>query len=200
MLDLAVIHTSDEVDSSWINYSPSYLIWFRESTPGFWSFVLLLTIQNAPSIYGESLLARTWKSTAPNNISHQFYSRSVLTFQVGINLGRSQKRLDVHSFSLFTAEQPDLNWKNPEVRAAVHNVMHFWLKWGIWGYRMDMINQIRKAQNFPDAEPVLEPDVRYHPGVKSLCQWPSYAWVFAETQKWGSIEVLSYYSRWDALD
>ena len=37
--------------------------------------------------------------------------------------------------SLFTPEQPDLNWENPEVRAAVHDVMHFWMQRGVSGFR-----------------------------------------------------------------
>lgn len=38
--------------------------------------------------------------------------------------------------SLFTPEQPDLNWENPDVRAAVHNVLRFWLDRGASGFRM----------------------------------------------------------------
>lgn len=36
---------------------------------------------------------------------------------------------------LFTPEQPDLNWENPEVRAAVWDVMHFWMQRGASGFR-----------------------------------------------------------------
>lgn len=52
---------------------------------------------------------------------------------------------------LFSKKQPDLNWANPEVRAAIHNVLHFWLKKGIGGFRMDVINMIGKPSDFPDA-------------------------------------------------
>lgn len=38
--------------------------------------------------------------------------------------------------SLFTAEQPDLNWENPKVREAVHDVLRFWLDRGASGFRM----------------------------------------------------------------
>ena len=74
--------------------------------------------------------------------------------------------------SLFTPEQPDLNWEIPEVRAAVHDVMHFWLKRGVSGYRMDVINMISKDQRFPDAEPNLGPDAKYHPGGKYYFNGP----------------------------
>ncbi|KAI4170997.1 MAG: hypothetical protein LQ343_004534 [Gyalolechia ehrenbergii] len=74
--------------------------------------------------------------------------------------------------SLFTPEQPDLNWENPDVRAAVHDVMIYWLDKGACGYRMDVINLISKDQRFPDAEPVLGPDRKYHPGGKYFVNGP----------------------------
>lgn len=52
---------------------------------------------------------------------------------------------------VFAIEQPDLNWENPKVRAAVHDIMRFWLDRGADGFRMDVINMISKDQRFPDA-------------------------------------------------
>ncbi|MDG3086009.1 alpha-glucosidase [Vibrio hannami] len=52
---------------------------------------------------------------------------------------------------LFSNKQPDLNWANPEVREAVYEMMHFWLKKGLGGFRMDVINMIGKPSDFPDA-------------------------------------------------
>ncbi|KAL9031730.1 MAG: hypothetical protein Q9196_000278 [Gyalolechia fulgens] len=79
---------------------------------------------------------------------------------------------DQYYLSLFTPEQPDLNWENPDVRAAVHDVMIYWLDKGACGYRMDVINLISKDQRFPDAEPVLGPDKKYHPGGKYFINGP----------------------------
>jgi oligo-1,6-glucosidase len=45
---------------------------------------------------------------------------------------------------LFDTKQPDLNWANPEVRAAVHAMMNWWLERGIAGFRMDVIDLIGK--------------------------------------------------------
>ncbi|MBN9105839.1 MAG: alpha-glucosidase [Propionibacteriaceae bacterium] len=45
---------------------------------------------------------------------------------------------------LFSSGQPDLNWDNPEVRGAVHEMMRWWLRRGIDGFRMDVINFISK--------------------------------------------------------
>ncbi|UGA57652.1 glycoside hydrolase family 13 protein [Vibrio sp. VB16] len=52
---------------------------------------------------------------------------------------------------LFSKKQPDLNWANPEVRDAIYNMMHFWLKKGLGGFRMDVINMIGKPSDYPDA-------------------------------------------------
>ena len=58
------------------------------------------------------------------------------------------------------------------MRAAVHDVMNFWLERGACGYRMDVINLISKDQRFPDAEPVLGSDRKYHPGSKYYVNGP----------------------------
>jgi oligo-1,6-glucosidase len=52
---------------------------------------------------------------------------------------------------LFSKKQPDLNWANPEVRRAIHDILHFWLKKGVAGFRMDVVNVIGKPSDFPDA-------------------------------------------------
>ncbi|MFT4135933.1 glycoside hydrolase family 13 protein [Microbacterium sp.] len=52
---------------------------------------------------------------------------------------------------LFDVKQPDLNWENPAVRAAVHELMRWWLDRGVDGFRMDVINFISKAEGLPDA-------------------------------------------------
>lgn len=51
---------------------------------------------------------------------------------------------------LFSKKQPDLNWENPEVRAAIYNMMNWWLDRGVDGFRMDVINFISKDQQLPD--------------------------------------------------
>ncbi|CAN7244123.1 glycoside hydrolase family 13 protein [Arthrobacter sp. LjRoot14] len=51
---------------------------------------------------------------------------------------------------LFSRKQPDLNWENPEVRAAVYDMMNWWLDRGVDGFRMDVINFISKDTALPD--------------------------------------------------
>jgi oligo-1,6-glucosidase len=51
---------------------------------------------------------------------------------------------------LFSRKQPDLNWEHPEVRAAVHEMMRWWIDRGVDGFRMDVINLISKDPTLPD--------------------------------------------------
>lgn len=44
----------------------------------------------------------------------------------------------------FLPFQPDLNWRNPEVRDAMFNVVRFWLGRGVDGFRLDIFGQIMK--------------------------------------------------------
>ena len=71
---------------------------------------------------------------------------------------------------LFTKKQPDLNWENPKVRAEVYDLMQFWLKKGIDGFRMDVINMISKVPGLPDA-PIVTND-RYQFGDQNFVNGP----------------------------
>lgn len=53
---------------------------------------------------------------------------------------------------LFDVTQADLNWENEKVREALYEMMHFWLKKGVDGFRLDVINLISKNQQFPQDE------------------------------------------------
>ena len=50
----------------------------------------------------------------------------------------------------FLARQPDLNWRNAEVRRAVHDVMRFWLERGVDGFRVDAVGHLVKDEQFRD--------------------------------------------------
>ena len=45
-------------------------------------------------------------------------------------------------YHAFLAEQPDLNWRNPDVRAAMHDVLRFWLRRGVDGFRVDVVSDV----------------------------------------------------------
>jgi alpha-glucosidase len=61
-------------------------------------------------------------------------------------------------YHAFLREQPDLNWRNREVRAAIHDVMRFWLRRGVDGFRVDVIWHLMKDPLFRD-DP-LNPDYK----------------------------------------
>ena len=50
----------------------------------------------------------------------------------------------------FLAQQPDLNWRNPEVRQAMYSAMRFWLDRGVDGFRMDVLWLLIKDEAFRD--------------------------------------------------
>ena len=54
---------------------------------------------------------------------------------------------------LFSKKQPDLNWENPKVRQEIYNIMHFWFRKGIDGFRIDVLPFISKDLSFPDIDP-----------------------------------------------
>jgi alpha-glucosidase len=49
--------------------------------------------------------------------------------------------------------QPDLNWRNPEVRAAMLDVLRFWLERGVDGFRVDALRQLVKDERLRDNPP-----------------------------------------------
>ena len=57
----------------------------------------------------------------------------------------------------FYPEQPDLDWRNPEVVAAMQDVIRFWLDRGADGYRIDAIDRIMKDDRLRDDPPAAEP-------------------------------------------
>jgi alpha-glucosidase len=57
----------------------------------------------------------------------------------------------------FYPEQPDLDWRNPEVVAAMQGVIRFWLDRGVDGYRIDAIDRILKDPELRDDPPATEP-------------------------------------------
>ena len=56
-------------------------------------------------------------------------------------------------YHAFLKEQPDLNWRNPQLRAAMMDVLRFWFARGIDGFRIDVLWHMVKHANFPDNPP-----------------------------------------------
>ncbi|GAA5532434.1 alpha-amylase family glycosyl hydrolase [Deinococcus aluminii] len=66
----------------------------------------------------------------------------------------------------FLPGQPDLNWSNPEVQAAMLDALRFWLRRGVDGFRVDVMNLLAEDERFLD-EPE-NPDWR--PGMNEYAQ------------------------------
>jgi alpha-glucosidase len=56
-------------------------------------------------------------------------------------------------YHAFLDQQPDLNWRNPAVREAIYEVMRFWLRKGVDGFRVDVIWHLIKDAEFRDNPP-----------------------------------------------
>ncbi|WP_252243265.1 MULTISPECIES: alpha-glucosidase [unclassified Clostridium] len=57
---------------------------------------------------------------------------------------------------LFAKEQPDLNWENPKLRKKIYEMINWWLKKGLSGFRIDAIINIKKDLRFEDFPPDRE--------------------------------------------
>ena len=68
----------------------------------------------------------------------------------------------------FLPQQPDLNWRNPELRSAVYEAMRFWLDKGVDGFRMDVLWLLVKDDQFRDNPPNREHTSAMHDHTKTL--------------------------------
>ena len=72
-------------------------------------------------------------------------------------------------YHAFLKEQCDLNWRNPDVVAAMHDVLRFWLKRGVDGFRVDVIWHLLKDPEWRDNPP--NPDWKpTEPKVREILQ------------------------------
>jgi alpha-glucosidase len=90
-----------------------------------------------------------WRDPAPdggppNNWTRHFADESAWTFD---------ERTGQYYLHLFLPQQPDLNWANPDVRAAMLDVLRFWLERGVAGFRADVVHLIGKDPDLPDDPP-----------------------------------------------
>ncbi|PHH93138.1 hypothetical protein CDD83_1 [Cordyceps sp. RAO-2017] len=123
VLDLVMNHTSDQHE------------WFKESRKSRDNPFRDWYIWKPPKYDGQG------KRQPPNNWESHFQGSA----------WEYDEATDEYYLHLFCKEQPDLNWENPAVRKAAHDVMRFWLDRGADGFRIDVINFISKDQRFPDS-------------------------------------------------
>ncbi len=91
-------------------------------------------------------------------------------------------RTGQYYYHFFFKEQPDLNWRNPEVKAAMFNDVRFWLDMGIDGFRLDAIDTIYEHPEMPDHEAELSQEELFRRSIgerwdeankKLAAQWES---------------------------
>ena len=112
---------------------------------------------------------------------------------------------------VFLAEQPDLNWANPEVVEAMHGVLRFWLDRGFDGFRADVVHLIGKDPGLPDRPPelldVLLPAVHDHPSTHELLRgirrvldaYPGQRAMVGEVNLGSAAQLAPYYGAGDQM-
>ena len=80
------------------------------------------------------------KGGLPNNWGSQF----------GGAAWSYNEKTDEYYLHLFSEKQPDLNWRNPNLRRAIYEMMNHWVAMGIDGFRMDVISLISKPAVLED--------------------------------------------------
>ncbi|WP_313055029.1 alpha-amylase family glycosyl hydrolase [Pseudomonas lopnurensis] len=112
---------------------------------------------------------------------------------------------------LFLPQQPDLNWRNPEVIEAMHGVLRFWLERGVDGFRIDVIHCTGKDPSFADDQRCLagEPlaDFNDQPyshevlrGIRKLVDsYPGNRVLVGEVNIRSTERILQYYGAGDEL-
>ncbi len=54
-------------------------------------------------------------------------------------------------YHYFYVQQPDLNWRKPQVHAAMDGLLDFWMKRGVAGFRIDAVSRLFEDPNLHDA-------------------------------------------------
>jgi alpha-glucosidase len=115
----------------------------------------------------------------------------------------------------FLKEQPDLDWRNPEVERAMHDVLRFWLDRGVDGFRIDVVQKLAKDPQLR-SNPLVEGVQGYfgqrhvhdenHPDVhallrrlRALLDGYSERMAVGEVYLFDPQEVAKYYGRGDEL-
>lgn len=92
-------------------------------------------IKNPDSEYKKYFVLKETDGEAPNNL------RCYNGYNAWERIGDSNR----FYFHAFSKEQPDLNWENKELREEIINMMKFWQKKGIAGFRIDAIGNLKKS-------------------------------------------------------
>lgn len=117
-----------------VNHTSSQHAWFREA----------ISSKTNPK-RDWYIWAKGKNGKPPNNWQSRF----------GGSSWEYDKASDEYYLHSFLASQPDLNWRNPEVRKAVLDVFKFWLDKGVKGFRLDVFNFYFKDDQLRNNPPKL---------------------------------------------
>ena len=121
----------------------------------------------------------------PNNWRSQF-SVPAWTFD---------EKTEEYYLHIYAPEMPDLNWENASTRAAVYETsMHFWLRRGLDGFRIDTVNKYSKDITFPDAA-ITDPSSVTQPAMPHYSNGPRMYEFLSEMH-----EVFSQYRTFDGQE
>ena len=123
ILDLVINHTSDEHE------------WFLEA------------LKNPESKYRNYYIFKRGENGLPPTNWRSHFGGSAWEKVEG---EADENGNEMYYLHLFTKKQPDLNWKNPEVRKELYEMVNYWLEKGIDGFRVDAINSIKKDARYLD--------------------------------------------------
>jgi alpha-glucosidase len=104
-----------------------------------------------------------WRDRPPNRWRTQFRRD-----QPAWTRDESTGQWYLHSF---LPQQPDLNWDNPAVAAAMHDVLRFWLARGVDGFRIDVVYRLGKDPELAENEPGRRHDQDWpsvHPRLRAI--------------------------------
>ncbi len=115
-----------------VNHCSNEHEWFKEA------------VRNPESKYASYFIIEETDGKKPNNM--RCYNATSAWERIG-----DSNRFYFHSFS---KEQPDLNWENKELRKEIIEMMKFWQKKGIAGFRIDAIGNIKKSKEALAQKPI----------------------------------------------
>ena len=96
-----------------------------------------------------------WRDPAPDGGPPNNWRSSFAAVGPAWTFHEATGQFYLHSFA---PQQPDLNWDNPEVEAAMHEVLRFWLNRGVDGFRIDAIYRLAKDPELRDNKPGIRHD------------------------------------------
>lgn len=122
LMDMVLNHTSDEHK------------WFTESR------------KSKDNKYRDYYIWRPGKNgKEPNNWGNYFFERNGSAWEY-------DGRTDEYYLHQYSYKMPDLNWECEALREEMYSMMRWWLDMGVDGFRLDVINILKKPAGFPDSK------------------------------------------------